>query len=64
LLANKAKNADIAVAMASIFNEVSQQKGKLECSVYLFLVPNAVYQNKMLLDYYMKHCNKILDNII
>ncbi|MGK0387425.1 MAG: hypothetical protein ACI94Y_000151, partial [Maribacter sp.] len=28
------KNADIAVAMASIFNEVSQQKGKLECSVY------------------------------
>jgi hypothetical protein len=39
LLANKAKNADIAVAMASIFNEVSKQKGKLECSVYLFLVP-------------------------
>ncbi|MGK0389771.1 MAG: hypothetical protein ACI94Y_002516, partial [Maribacter sp.] len=39
LLANKAKNADIAVAMASIFNEVSKQKGKLEGSVYLFLVP-------------------------
>jgi hypothetical protein len=31
--------------MASIFNEVSQQKGKLECSVYLFLVPTLELSN-------------------
>ncbi len=36
---NKAKNTGIAIAMASIFNEVSVQKNKLEWSSYFLTMP-------------------------
>ncbi|MGK0390467.1 MAG: hypothetical protein ACI94Y_003220 [Maribacter sp.] len=39
MLANKAKNVVIALATAIFFNEVSRQKDKLECSVYLVSIP-------------------------
>jgi len=36
---NKAKNTGIAIAMASIFNEVNVQKNKLEWSSYFLTMP-------------------------
>ncbi len=36
---NKAKNTGIAIATASIFNEVSVQKSKLEWSSYFLAMP-------------------------
>jgi len=47
LCGNKAKNVDIAVAMARLFNEVSVQKNKPEWSSYFVTMPKQKKQKEL-----------------